>query len=168
MIRTLRLPLVLLFLASCASYSDRVQTRTETLPSIRLASLQGQTVAVDVRQRVNRKTVYAKFMREDLEQSFEKAGVHVGAAAPVQLNVTIDYLSTDYRTGRWESCGQATAQVIRDGQVIAKPVSKYCTSETVNPWQAASTNVGLNPAEARSRTYYGLVSDLLVKLEKSL
>ena len=56
----------------------------------------------------------------------------------------------------------------RDGQVIAKPVSKYCTSETVNPWEVASTNVGLNPEEARSRTYYGLVSDLLVKLEKSL
>ena len=162
------LPLVLLLLASCASYNDRVSTRTESLPSIRLASLQGQTVSVDVRQRVDRTTTYSKFMREDLQQSFEKAGVHVGEAAPVQLHVMIDYLSTDYRTGRWESCGQATAEVVRDGQVIAKPVSKYCTSETVNPWQDASTHVGLNPAEARTRTYYGLVSDLLVKIEKSL
>lgn len=168
MTRILRLPLVLLVLASCSSYSERVSPRTETLPSIKIASLQGQTIAVDVRQRVNRKTVFANFMREDLEQSFEKAGVHVWGSAPVKLNVMIDYLSTDYRTGRWESCGQATAEVIRDGQVIAKPVSKYCTSETVNPWESASTNVGLNPAEARTRTYYGLVSDLLVKLEKSL
>jgi len=168
MIRTLRLPLVLLFLASCASYSDRVSSRTETLPSIHLASLQGQTVAVDVRQRVDRTTIFTKLMRDDLERSFEKAGVHVGVAAPVQLNVMIDYLDTDYRTGRWESCAQATAEVVRDGQVIAKPVSKYCTSETVNPWEVASTNEGLNPAEARTRTYYGLVSDLLVKLEKSL
>ncbi len=168
MTRILRLPLVLLLLASCASYSDRVAPRTEALPSINLASLQGQTIAVDVRQRVNRKTVFTKYMQDDLEQSFEKAGVHVWASSPVQLNVMIDYLSTDYRTGRWESCGQATAQVIRNGQVIAKPVSKYCTSETVNPWQTASENAGLNPAEARTRTYYGLVSDLLVKLEKSL
>jgi uncharacterized lipoprotein YajG len=163
------LPLVLFLLVSCANYSDRVPARTETLPSISLASLQGQTIAVDVRQRVDRTTIFTKLMREDLAQSFEKAGVHVGAVAPVQLHVMIDYLDTDYRTGRWESCGQATAEIVRDGQVIAKPVSKYCTSQTVNPWQVASTNrAGVNEADVRSRAYYGLVSDLLVKLEKSL
>ena len=161
--------LLVLLTAACANYSDRVAVRTESLPQIHLASLQGQDIALEVTDSRHRpRTLYTKFLQDDLERSLTKAGVNVTAAAPLQLNVTIDYLDSDFRAGRWESCAHLTGQLIRDGSIVATPIAKFCQTETVNPWQVPETQrAGINQDESRSRAYYGVVRAFLTNLEKS-
>lgn len=168
--RRLLLPALLLLTAvSCASYSDRTTPRPEALPTIQLRQFQGQTVLLDIWNGQTRNSRYVDFLHDDLERSLTKAGLHVdGAAAPLHLHVNLEYLDAGYRTGRWESCARMTGELTRDGNVIAKPESRFCTTETVNPWLVPDTlRADVNADEVRTRTYYGVLGEFLAQLERT-
>ncbi|HUP62248.1 MAG TPA: hypothetical protein VNA69_17720 [Thermoanaerobaculia bacterium] len=135
--RSFAVALVLPLLMSCASYKDRVPVRTEIFPAVHLASLQGQEVSLSVFEYHRNETDLTRILFDDLERELTRAGVIVVASAPLQLRVQIDYLTADFRQGRWESCGQLTGTLVRNEQnvVVQSIVSSYCTNETVNPWQ---------------------------------
>lgn len=167
--RLFAVALVLPVLMSCASYSDRVPVQTEIFPAVHLTSLQGKSVSLSVYEYHRSETELTRTLYDDLERELTRAGVSVTENAPMQLRVEVNYLSADFRQGRWESCGRLTGTLVSNDQnvVVQSVVSSYCTKETVNPWQVAATNrAGVNAADANGRTYYGLVREFLVKLEK--
>ncbi len=162
------LALFVVALAACTNYSDRIQPYPEALPSIQLTSLKGQDVALELRDQHGLAIIHG-FLREDLERSLKNAGLNVTGRAPLTLKVTSHYLDSQYRLGRWESCGRLTGQLTRDGKAVAQPfTSNYCTQATPNPWENSETQrSAASESESRDRTYFGLLRTFLVDLEKN-
>ena len=161
--------LFVLLLAACTNYSDRIQPYPEALPPIQLTALKGQDVTLELRDQFGLAIIHG-FLREDLERSLKQAGVNVTARAPLTLKVTSHYLDSQYRIGRWESCGRLTGQLTRDGNAVAQPfTSNYCTDTTPNPWENSETQrSAASEHETRGRTYFGLLRTFLMDLEKNV
>ena len=156
--------LLVLLLALSVSAADRVLPRPEVLPVVNLESLRGQTVAVALHDAYG-VTILGGFLREDIERSLTESGVTVAANAPLVLDVTLHYISSDFRLGRWESCGRMSGQLFRDGKAMSeKFTSNYCTNVTPNPWERAASQP--DDGESRSRTYFGMLRAFFADLEK--
>jgi hypothetical protein len=164
--------LLLLLSSACASYSDRVETRTETLPEVGLSALAGKSVTLgfyDQTGRRHRQDAIVRVLEDDLERSLVKAGVDVTPKAPLELRVTIDYLENAGYGNDLQNCGRFTGVLHRDGQAVTQPFSaRACTNATPNPWASKEK---LHPAadgrEAVSRTYFAALRELLVGLERA-
>lgn len=163
-----RVPLGLLvvLLAACTNYSDRVQPYLEALPPIQLTALKGQDVTLDLRD-AHGLPIAQGFLHEDLERSLTRAGVNVTARSPLSLQVTHHYLDTQYRLGRWQSCGRLEGQLQRDGKAATRAfTSDYCEQTTANPWENAVTQRSAGSEyESRGRAYFGLLRTFLIDLE---
>ena len=164
-----RLSLALvLVLTAFASFADSIQARPEILPVVDLEAFRGQEIAVDVRDAYG-VPVIGGFLQEDIERSLTRGGIKVFDRAPLKLNVTVHYLTSDFRIGRWESCSRMSGQLTRDGNAVTgKFTSNYCTSLTPNPWENAATQrTRVSEEEVRSRTYFGVLRAFLADLEKA-
>ena len=163
-----RLPLGLLvvLLAACTTYSDRIQPYPEALPPIQLTALKGQDVTLQLRDPHGLPIVQG-FLHEDLERALKQAGVNVTARSPLALQVTYHYLDSDYRLGRWQSCGRLEGQLQRDGKAATRAfTSDYCEQTTSNPWENAVTQrSSASEYETRGRAYFGLLRTFLMDLE---
>jgi hypothetical protein len=102
-------------------------------------------------------------------RSLEQAGLKVAARSPLALEVTYHYLDSQYRLGRWQSCGRLTGQLSRDGKSATQPfTSDYCTETTPNPWDSATQRSAGGESESRGRTYFGMLRTFLTDLEKNV
>jgi len=164
----------LLVLAACTNYADRIEPYPEALPPIQLEKLKGQEVMLDLRDQnglpiAQSWRTSARLLRQDLEQSIERAGVRVTDKSPLALEVTFHYLDSQYRTGRWESCGRLTGRLTRDGKAVTQQfTTNYCSDATPNPWENPATQRSARSEyESRDRTYFGMLRAFLMDLEEN-
>jgi hypothetical protein len=160
---------LLLVLTAFAGFADAVQARPEILPVVDLHAFRGQEIAVDVRDAFG-VPITRGFLQEDIERCLTRGGLIVHGRAPLKLNVAMHYLTAEFRTGRWESCGRLSGQLTRDGHAVTqKFTSSYCTNLTPNPWRSAGTQrTRMSEEEVRSRTYFGVLRTFLADLEKAV
>lgn len=160
---------LLLVLSASAGFADAIQARPEILPVVDLQAFRGQEIAVDVRDAFGIPFTRG-FLQEDIERSLTRGGSIVHSRAPLKLNVAMHYLTSDFRLGRWESCGRLSGQLTRDGHAVTqKFTSSYCTNLTPNPWQSAETQrTRMSEQEVGSRTYFGVLRTFLADLEKAV
>lgn len=154
--------------SACASYHDRVAYRTEQLPAIRVDALRGQSIAVELRDSVDRPVVKHTILHDDLEYALQQAGLRIDDSASLVLRVNQHYLASEFRNGRYQSCGHYEGRLLRDGKVIGQPFSaRACVEGTPNPWDEKETvATSSNASEGGTRAYFATVSELLRRFEQ--
>lgn len=163
------LALLVVFLAACSTSSSRYVYQEESLPVISLGALEGQEVAIDLRDHAGLEISRGK-LYEDLERELTQAGVRVVDRSPLQLRIKSTLITEDWRTARWQACGRLEGQLLRDEKPEGRSfISDYCNEHPGNPWRHSTTiRTEEDRQDARARAYYGLLRVFLNDLEQAV
>ncbi|HYI11137.1 MAG TPA: hypothetical protein VEK57_18920 [Thermoanaerobaculia bacterium] len=163
------LALLVVLLAACSTSSDRHAYQEEPLPLISLGTLEGQEVAIDLRDHADLEVPRGR-LYDDLERELTRAGVRVVDQSPLQLRIKSTLITEDWRTARWQACGRLEGQLLRDGKAEGRSfISDYCNEHLGNPWRYSTTiRSEEDRQEARARAYHGLLRVFLNDLEQAV
>lgn len=157
-------PFLLLLLAACTTSYAPPPARE--LPVIELGLLEGQEIAIDLRDRTD-DPIRNSYLYDDLQRALETSGVRVVEQSPLQLRVKYTLVTNDRRHFPWEGCGRLEGQLLRNGKAEGRAfTSDYCNDTPA--WNYRYPRTRREREVARTREYRELLRVFLNDLEQAV